>query len=82
VNTRATIRDFISQTFFVEGFGDSDSFLQTGIIDSTGMLELVAFLEQTFSIKIGDAELVPQNLDSLDNLCNFLEKKQAVAATA
>ncbi len=80
MNTRSQIRDFISQTFFVDGFADGDSFLQTGIIDSTGMLELVAFIEQTFSIKVQDAELVPQNLDSLDNLCGFLEKKKAAQA--
>jgi acyl carrier protein len=75
VNTRALIRGFVSDTFFVDSFGDSDSFLQTGIIDSTGMLELVAFVEQKFGIKLDDSELVPRNLDSLDNLCAFVERK-------
>jgi len=76
VDTRSVIRSFIGETFFVEDFADADSFLQKGVIDSTGMLELVAFIEERFSIKLDDAELVPQNLDSLDNICHFLETKQ------
>jgi acyl carrier protein len=76
VDTRSLIRSFIGETFFVEDFSDDDSFLQKGVIDSTGMLELVAFIEERFSIKLDDAELVPQNLDSLDNICHFLETKQ------
>jgi acyl carrier protein len=76
VDTRSLIRSFIGETFFVEEFRDDDSFLQKGVIDSTGMLELVAFIEERFEIKLDDAELVPQNLDSLDNLCRFLETKK------
>jgi acyl carrier protein len=76
VDTRSLIRNFIGETFFVEEFADEDSFLQKGVIDSTGMLELVAFIEERFAIKLDDAELVPQNLDSLDNLCHFLDTKQ------
>ena len=53
-----------------------DSFLDQGIIDSTGVLELVTFLEERFAIKIADNELVPQNLDSIDNLVRFIEHKQ------
>lgn len=77
---RQQIRSFISESFFVDEFADSDSFLQTGIIDSTGMLELVNFLEQTFGFKIADSELIPENLDSLDNLCSFIQRKRAQAA--
>ena len=76
MDTRSLIRGFIGETFFVEEFRDDDSFLQKGVIDSTGMLELVAFVEERFEIKLDDAELVPQNLDSLDNLCRFLETKK------
>lgn len=54
---------------------DSTSFLDTGLIDSTGVLELVDFLEERFGITVEDSELVPENLDSLDNLCRYLEKK-------
>lgn len=77
---RAQLRAFISDTFFVEDFADSSSFLQSGIIDSTGMMELVSFVEQTFGVKLEDAELVPANLDSIDNLVRFVGKKRAAAA--
>ncbi|AKU89854.1 acyl carrier protein [Vulgatibacter incomptus] len=80
MNVSSNIRSFISETFFVDDFADEDSFLQTGIIDSTGMMELVAFLEQSFEIKITDAELIPDNLDSLANLCRFVERKRSEAA--
>ena len=77
---RSQIRAFIAETFFVDAFGDDESFLQSGIVDSTGMLELVAFLERTFSIRIADSELVPENLDSLARICAFVERKRAQAA--
>lgn len=53
------------------------SLLESGIMDSTGILELVLFLEEQFSIKIEDEEIVPENLDSVANLIVFLEKKKA-----
>ncbi len=74
------VRAFISETFFVDEFRDGDSFLQTGIIDSMGMLELVAFLERTHGLKIPDDELIPENLDSVDSICRFLARKQVQAA--
>ena len=76
---RDSIRAFISQTFFVDTFGDEDSFLKQGIIDSTGMMELVAFLESDFQLKIEDDELVPENLDSVKNLCAFVSRKLAAS---
>ncbi|GMU60586.1 MAG: hypothetical protein AMXMBFR34_23490 [Myxococcaceae bacterium] len=72
---RERLRLFITDTFFVDDFGDSDSFLRTRIIDSTGMMELVAFLETDFQVKVADAELLPENLDSVENLVGFLKKK-------
>jgi len=80
LSSRTVVRTFIAETFFVEDFQDSDSFLQTGIIDSMGMLELVAFLERTYTLKIPDDELVPENLDSVDSICRFLAGKQVQAA--
>lgn len=74
------IRAFISETFFVDDFGNDESFLRSGTIDSTGMLELVMFVESTFDIEIDDTELVPENLDSVDNLTAFLERKGAASA--
>jgi len=72
------IKRFIVDNFL---FGDDStlqentSFLQSGIIDSTGILELVNYLEETHHIKIQDQELVPENLDSISNIGRFLDKK-------
>jgi acyl carrier protein len=56
---------------------DDDSFMDKGIIDSTGVLELVGLLEQQYDIKIEDEELLPRNLDSINNLSRFVETKLA-----
>ena len=53
------------------------SFLENGIIDSTGVLELVAFLEQRFGITVADRELLPENLDSVQNASAFVTRKLA-----
>jgi acyl carrier protein len=74
---RERIRSFIVDSFFVEDFADDDSFLRRGLIDSTGMMELVAFLEEQFRISLQDGELVPENLDSLARVTAFVERKQA-----
>ena len=74
----ANVKDFIVETFL---FGDDSeltgnvSFLEKNIIDSTGILELVSFLEVTFNITINDDELLPENLDSLSNINKFVSKK-------
>jgi acyl carrier protein len=75
-SAREQIRSFIAETFFVDSFADRDSFLQTGIIDSNGMMLLVVFIEQQFSIEVDDVELLPENLDSLDNISSFIGRKQ------
>ena len=82
MNPRDRIRAFVIESFFVDDFSDEDSFLRSGIIDSLGMLELIAFLEKEFGIKITDAELVPDNLDSLARVCAFVERKRAVGTAA
>lgn len=72
------VREFIIENFL---FGDRErfepdlSFLETGVIDSTGMLELVGFLESRYKIQIKDDEFIPENLDSLDNIGRFLRRK-------
>ena len=75
------IRCYIVENFL---FGDDSdleddtSFLDEGILDSTAALELVAFIEKEFSITIDDEEVVPENLDSIINIANFLKKKLKV----
>jgi acyl carrier protein len=59
---------------------DGDSFLDTGTIDSTGVLEVVTFIETRFGIQVADREMVPENLDSIDRLVAFIGRKQAHAA--
>ncbi len=54
-----------------------DSFLDNGIIDSTGVLELTSFLEDSFGIQVADQEITPANLDSIANLMRFIASKQA-----
>ncbi len=61
---------------------NDESFLDSGIIDSTGVLELVGFLETRYQIDIEDRELVPANLDSVDNVVRFVEGKLQVKGTA
>ena len=75
---KGRIKMFIVENFLfgnAEGLMDDTSFLEDGIIDSTGVLELVNFLEEEFSIKVEDEELVPENLDSINNLSAYLQKK-------
>ena len=73
------IREFIVSNFLF-GVDDGslkreDSFLQNGVIDSTGVLELVGFLEQSYKIKVSDHELVPVNLDSIQNVAAYVSRK-------
>ena len=73
------VRRFIVENFLFgrsEGFTDEQSFLDSGIIDSTGILELVAFLEETYGLQVNDEELIPDNLDSINKISGFLQKKQ------
>lgn len=55
---------------------NADSFMNKGILDSTGMLEVIYFLEDEFDIKVDDDEMVPENLDSVNNIVAFMAKKQ------
>jgi len=76
--TRDKIRAFIMENFLFgndQGLNDDTSFLDEGIIDSTGILELVSFLEEEFDISVEDEEILPENLDSIKNVVAYLERK-------
>ncbi|MDD1605631.1 MAG: acyl carrier protein [Methylococcaceae bacterium] len=79
-----TIRQYIlSNLLFTDdesALQDSESFLDGGIIDSTGVMEIILFIEDTFGIKVNDDEMLPVNLDSVDNLVAFITRKQLIAA--
>ena len=77
------LRKFIVDNFLFgdkNGFADTDSFLEKGIIDSTGMLEVVTFVQQRHGITIEDEELIPDNLDSVARLSTFIQRKLTIAA--
>jgi acyl carrier protein len=82
------LRRFIGENFMFQedpqSLADDASFLQNGIIDSTGVLELVSFLESTFGIEVADEEMLPENLDSVRAVSAFVARKlrpqQALAA--
>jgi len=61
---------------------DDASFMDRHIIDSTGFLELISFVEQSFDIQISDDEMVPENLDSLNNIERFVQKKRAAGISS
>jgi acyl carrier protein len=72
------IRSYIIENFLFgddSGFENDASFLEEGILDSTAALELVGFIEKEFSITVDDEEVIPENLDSIDNVVKFLKKK-------
>jgi len=71
------LRTFIQDTFFVDSFADSDSFLKNRLVDSMGMMELVVFVEGEYGFRAADVELVPANLDSIDNLVAYVDRKRA-----
>jgi acyl carrier protein len=82
VDVKKEIRDFIVENFL---FGnreklpdDDDSFLQKGLIDSTGILEVVSFIEEKFGIRVEDDDLVPENLDSVRRLADFIARKRGL----
>jgi acyl carrier protein len=77
-NVRKIIREFVISNFLfgsANGLQDHTSFLNEGIIDSTGVLELVSFVENEFSIQMDDDELIPENLDSINNIADYLLRK-------
>jgi acyl carrier protein len=79
------VRELIVENFL---FGDGKSlkedtsFLEEGVVDSMGVLERIAFLEETYGIKIEDEELVPEYMDTLQNIARFLDKKLRRSAAA
>jgi acyl carrier protein len=78
------VREFIKDNFMYRDdradLADTESLLDAGLIDSTGILELVAFIETEFSIQMADTDIVPDNLDSVDTIVRYVEGK--IGATA
>jgi acyl carrier protein len=79
----AAVREFISENFLFRADAELDndqSLLESGVIDSTGVLEVIAFLEQTYGISVADEEIIPENLDSINNMTRYLAAKLPAAS--
>ena len=79
------VRHYIIETFLFgqdDGLADDSSFLEKGILDSTGVLELVAHLETAYGIKVNDDEFLPDNLDSINAICDFIGRKKIAVLPA
>ena len=78
---RRQVKQFVLRNYLFtdddSALADQDSLIRNGTIDSTGMLELIAFLEQSFGIKVADEEMLPINLESIDAISAFVTRKQA-----
>ncbi len=76
------LRSFIADNFFTDdaALAGDVSLTRSGIIDSTGVLEIILFLEESFHVKVPDAEATPENLDTLDNLVRYVTQAQAKVA--
>jgi acyl carrier protein len=78
---KAQVRKYILDNFLMGGdpqkVTDDVSFIEKGIIDSTGVLELVSFIQETYNIRVEDAEMIPENLDSLQKIENYVRGKLA-----
>ena len=80
---RSAIRRYLEDNFIMGTGGaplaDGDSFLEHHVLDSTGFLELIGHLEDAYEIKVKDEEMMPENLDSVDNIVRFLARKHGSA---
>lgn len=78
---KAQVRAYIVDNFIMGGnadhLKDADSFMETHVVDSTGFLELVTFIEETYRVTVSDDDMVPENLDSLDNIDAYVRRKLA-----
>jgi acyl carrier protein len=78
MDIREAVREFIRENFYVErpeAIGEDTSLLEAGIVDSTGVLEIIAFLEREFAIVVEDEETIPENLDSVGRIHAFVVRK-------
>jgi len=78
-----TIRDFILRNYLfttdTSALGLDDSLMENGIVDSTGMLEIIYFIEEQLGVAMSDDEMIPENLDSVNRIARFVASKQVAA---
>lgn len=79
-DVRATVRQFLFDNFIMGGdvtIDDDTSFMKRHILDSTGFIELITFVEETWGVTVDDAEMLPENFDSLQNIAAYVARKLA-----
>jgi len=80
-DVKKQVRIYILNNFLMggdrDGLKDEDSFLEHRILDSTGFIELVTYIEQQFSVRVEDEEIIPENFDSLNNIAAYLQRKSS-----
>jgi len=79
METLSRVREFVTRNFFVSDAAqltDGASLLDLGVVDSTGVLEIIGFIESTFGLSIEDDEIVPANLDSIERIAAFVDRKR------
>ena len=84
-DTKDVVRKFLIDNFVMGNnvvIADDASFMKGHILDSTGFIELIMFIEETFDIKVADAEMLPENFDSLLNIEGYIGRKRTVCAAA
>jgi acyl carrier protein len=82
---KAQVRRFIEQNFYVPSsvtLGDEDSLRDSGVLDSTGVLELLRFLEEDLAVTVQDSEVVAANFDSIEKIAAFVQRKKSVSPAA
>jgi acyl carrier protein len=81
---KTRVRQYLADNVMLAGgadqLRDDSSFLERNLLDSTGVLELVAFIEETWGLKVGDDEVIPENLDSIAQVAGYVARKQGLAA--
>jgi acyl carrier protein len=79
IDIKEQVRAFVTSNFYVAdptSLVDGASLLDRGIIDSTGVLEVIFFIEENFGITVEDSEMLPENLDSIERIANFISSKK------
>ena len=78
-DVREKVRAYVTSNFVVaepSSLADETSLIETGVVDSTGVLEIIGFIEGEFGIKVEDAEMIPANLESVSNLVAYINRKR------
>lgn len=79
MSIESTLRSFILENFLFtqdqDALANDDSFLERGIVDSTGIMEVITFIEEEYGFTVSNAEMLPENLDSVESLARFVQQK-------